>query len=133
MSQLEKSTKQFYKVLLLGFIIAPVLGILSGYIRMFVIKHDIVLIAVGLGVSYAVREIGKGMTLKFSLLAVGITLVAIILSDIVTTSGILGLASIDAYLDYFGIFFNGGDLLTVLWLIYRGIALYVAYVYARVI
>ncbi|WP_159649087.1 hypothetical protein [Erysipelothrix aquatica] len=123
---------RFTMSIIAGVISAVLLGVVSGYFRQYVFNHAIVLTGVGLLIAMLINRVGRGIQLKFAIVAVLSTLLAIILSDIISEFGILGLINMESIRLTFSSMLKE-SISSVLWFLYRALALYVAYIYSRVV
>ncbi len=96
------------------------------------ISFSIVFVAFGYFVGTAIKNKGRGVTMRFSVLAAVLVFIGILVSDIVTMFGLSNLANPDAYIAWAGVMLstNINNLLSVL---FRVFAIVTAYREARVI
>ncbi|QIK69226.1 hypothetical protein G7062_02500 [Erysipelothrix sp. HDW6C] len=124
--------QRFNLILVAGAVASIVLGILSGYFRQYVFNHAIILVLVGLAIALIIQKVGHGVQTRFAVASLLFTVLAILLSDVVTDFGIAGLVDFSAYQSVLT-FMIHEDIYSVLWLVYRALALYISYIYSRVI
>lgn len=124
--------QRFNLILVVGAVASIVLGILSGYFRQYVFNHAIILVLVGLAIALIIQKVGHGVQTRFAVASLLFTVLAILLSDVVTDFGIAGLVDFSAYQSVLT-FMIHEDIYSVLWLVYRALALYISYIYSRVI
>lgn len=122
--------QRFNTALISGIMAAVVLGIATGFIRRF-INLSIIIWLVGFGVAWVIRKMGRGVQVKFSVLAGIYALVGVLLSDVVFLFGFSGILVPSAYLTVISYFLNQG-VTSMIWLLYRVVAIYIAYNYSRV-
>lgn len=80
--------QRFYRALVYGILCALGCGVGLGILqRMLPIQFQLFYVGVGYAVAYVVREYGRGVHVKFSYLAGGLTLVALLLADAITIGG----------------------------------------------
>ncbi|CAM3703738.1 hypothetical protein ERUR111494_07755 [Erysipelothrix urinaevulpis] len=124
--------KQRYKYAFVsGLLAAIVLGVLTGVIRKQ-IDFSLLVWLVGYGVAMAIRKLGRGVQLKFSVTGVAFTLIGILISDVIAIFGLAQIFDLQAYITVIQLVLND-DIGSIVWLVYRLIALYIAYNYSRVI
>lgn len=123
--------KQRFKTALIGgFVAAVVLGVLSGLIRQF-LNFTILIWVVGFGIAWTIRKIGRGVQVKFSVLGAVYAVLGILISDVVWTFGLSRIIDPAAYMTVLTFFLNE-DITSIIWLLYRLVAIYIAYTYSRV-
>lgn len=122
--------QRFNYALVSGLVAAVVLGIVSGFIRQF-LNFSILIWAVGFGVAWTVRKMGRGVQLKFSILGAIYAIIGIWISDVVWMFGLGGILNPGAYYTVIR-FFVAEDITSIIWMIYRLVAIYIAYNYSRV-
>lgn len=125
-------TKRFNIALIVGFFLSLILGTLSGLFRYRFINHAVILVLVALLIAFIIQKIGNSVQQRFSLIAVLFTVIAIVISDVIAQYGAIGLFDIDSYFLIFK-FAIYEDINSVIWLAYRVLAIYVSYVYSRII
>lgn len=122
--------QRFNTAIIFGLIAAVVLGIATGFVRRF-INFSLIIWAVGFGVAWVIKKMGRGVQVKFSVLAAIYALVGILLSDVVFLFGFAGILVPSAYFTVISYFLNQG-ITSMIWLLYRVVAIYIAYNYSRV-
>ena len=113
-----------------GLVAAIGLGIVSGFIRQF-LNFSILIWAVGFGIAWTVRKMGRGVQLKFSILGAIYAVIGIWISDVVWMFGLGGILNPGAYYTVIR-FFIAEDITSIIWMLYRLVAIYIAYNYSRV-
>ncbi|AZK43608.1 MULTISPECIES: hypothetical protein [Erysipelothrix] len=124
--------QRFNVALLVGVVSAVVLGIVSGIFRNKVANFSLVIVGVGYLIALAIQKFGRGVQMKFSIIAALFTLLAIIISDVVTVMGIAGLFELSSYQIIFK-YAAQNEIHSVLWIAYRLLAIYISYNYSRII
>lgn len=124
--------QRFNVALLVGLISAVVLGIVSGIFRNKVANFSLIIVGVGYLIAFAIRKFGRGVQVKFSIVAAIFTFVAIVMSDVVTVMGVAGLFDLSSYQIIFK-YAAQNEIHSVLWIAYRLLALYISYNYSRII
>lgn len=82
-----------------GLIAAIGCGLILGYVLQFVeITFNIMYLAVGYGVGYAIRTYGKGVQVQFSILGAVLTFVGLLIADVIGYFGFAFLLNPGAYL-----------------------------------
>ena len=122
--------QRFNYALISGLVAAIVLGIVSGFIRQF-LNFSILIWAVGFGIAWTVRKMGRGVQLKFSILGAIYAVIGIWISDVVWMFGLGGILNPGAYYTVIR-FFIAEDITSIIWMLYRLVAIYIAYNYSRV-
>ena len=122
--------QRFNYALISGLVAAIVLGIVSGFIRQF-LNFSILIWAVGFGIAWTVRKMGRGVQLKFSILGAIYAVIGIWISDVVWMFGLGGILNPGAYYTVIR-FFVAEDITSIIWMLYRLVAIYIAYNYSRV-
>lgn len=123
--------QRFIYAIVAGLIAAVVLGVVSGFIRQ-ILNFSIVIWAVGFGIAWTIRKLGRGVQTKFSILGAVYAVIGILISDVVFMFGIGRLIEPQAYFTVLTLAANT-DINSVIWLLYRFVAIYIAYNYSRVI
>lgn len=123
--------QRFGVAIIIGIVSAIVLGIVSGLFRQQ-FNFSLILVGVGYVIALLIQKFGRGVQQRFSVLAVLCTFVAIIISDIVLLYGVARLLDFQYYPVFIRVVLVDG-ITSVIWFLYRGFALYIAYNYARVI
>ena len=117
--------QRFSKAIVFG-VLATIIAVILELvlIKVFHVFFDITYLLIGFGIGYAIQYFGKGVQVQFSILAVVLTLIVILLCDLIVYDFDLSyvLANIAS---------NGTD--SLFSLAYRIFALYLAYRYARVV
>lgn len=126
------TSKRFNITLIIALPLSIFLGILSGLFRHAYINHAVLLVVVGFLIAYAIQKIGNSVQTRFSIAAVLFTFIAIVLSDVIAEYSILGLIDLESYITIFK-FAIYEDINSIIWLAYRVLALYVSFVYSRII
>ncbi|WP_323616454.1 hypothetical protein [Erysipelothrix rhusiopathiae] len=124
--------QRFNVALLVGLVSAVVLGIVSGIFRNKVANFSLVIVGVGYLIALAIQKFGRGVQIKFSIAATLFTLLAIVMSDVVTVMGIAGLFELSSYQIIFK-YAAQNEIHSVLWIAYRLLAIYITYNYSRII
>ena len=122
--------QRFNYALISGLVAAIGLGIVSGFIRQF-LNFSILIWAVGFGIAWTVRKMGRGVQLKFSILGAIYAVIGIWISDVVWMFGLGGILNPGAYYTVIR-FFIAEDITSIIWMLYRLVAIYIAYNYSRV-
>ena len=122
--------QRFNYALVSGLVAAVVLGVVSGFIRQF-LNFSILIWAVGFGVAWTVRKMGRGVQLKFSILGAIYAVIGIWISDVVWMFGLGGILNPGAYYTVIR-FFVAEDITSIIWMLYRLVGIYIAYNYSRV-
>lgn len=132
MSKTSSINKRYLLSSLTGVILATTLGIVFGLVRHNIIDLSIFHIVSGLLIAIVFQKLGHSIKFRFAFTAVFLTLISMVISDIVAAYGLKGLSDIDLMVATYEYFFSY-DLETIIWLSYRGLALYIAYTYSRII
>lgn len=132
MTQSKSLNKRFLLASLCALLSSVVLGVGFGLIRHNIINVSTSLIVSGFLIALVVKNVGRSIYVRFSIVAVIAALLAIVISDIVSAYGLTGLTSIDLMIATFEYSFSY-DIETIIWLSYRGLAMYIAYSYSRLI
>lgn len=122
--------QKFNYALATGLVAAVVLGIVSGYVRRF-LNFSVIIWAVGFGVAWIVRKTGRGVQVKFSVLGAVYAALGILISDVVWLFGIAGLLNPGYYYAALSLFI-ANDISSVVSMLFRFVAVYIAYNYSRV-
>lgn len=123
---------RFKRCIAAGLILSLVLALVTGLIRYYVFPNEIILIPIGLISAIVIKSVGRGVNIRFALVSVLITLLAIYLSDIIALEGLIGLLDIRNYLLVIQAPFS--DMIYPLsWLLFRVITLYIAFAYSRIL
>lgn len=118
---------------LLGLLTGSLLGFAVGFIRSIPnFNISIFIIIIGYGVATVVRYFGRGIQLKFSLVACLATILGILISDVIATFGVAGLMVAENYQITLKFMYQQ-DMYTLVWVIYRALAIYIAYNYSRIL
>lgn len=127
------SVKQRYLVSsLVGFVSCIALGVLLGLFRHHILDFEFSQLMIGFIVALIFRKIGDSIQLKFAITAVIFTFLGLVISDVVNAYDLKGLMNIDLILAAFAYSFSY-DIASIVWLSYRGLSLYIAYIYSRII
>lgn len=132
MTQSKSLNKRFLLASLCALLSSVVLGVGFGLIRHNIINLSTSHILSGFLIALVVKNVGRSIYVRFSIVAVIAALLAIVISDIVSAYGLTGLTSIDLMIATFEYSFSY-DIETIIWLSYRGLAMYIAYSYSRLI
>lgn len=124
--------QRFNVALLVGLVSAVVLGIVSGIFRNKIANFSLVIVGVGYLIALAIQKFGRGVQIKFSIAAALFTFLAIVMSDVVTVMGIVGLFDLSSYQIIFK-YAAQNEIHSVLWIAYRLLAIYISYNYSRII
>lgn len=108
------------------------LGVLIGLFRHHISDTSAMLIIVGIWNAFLFRKVGNSIQFRFALSAVLYTLLAILISDVIHAYDLAGLIQIDLIISTFA-YSVAYDIESVVWLAYRGLSLYIAYTYSRVV
>ena len=130
--QKTSASVRFKRSILYGSIIAIALGFAVGLIRYSWFDFGFILIPIGFLLAITIKNVGRGVNVRFGLLSVLLTILAIYLSDILALDGLQGLLVFKNYTLVFQNIFNG-TLNPLTWLLYRGISVYFAFAYARIL
>ena len=122
--------QRFNTALITGLIAAVVLGIVSGYVRKL-FNFSMIVWAIGSGIAWVIRKTGRGVQNKFSILGAVYAVLGIVISDVVWLFGIAALFSPGAYYVAISLFI-AQDISSIIWLMFRLVAVYIAYNYSRV-
>lgn len=122
--------QRFNYAIVFGFLAAVGLGIVSGFIRQF-LNFSLLIWAVGFGVAWTIKKMGRGVQVKFSILGAIYAIIGIWISDVVWMFGLSGIVNPGAYLTVIR-FFIAEDIASIIWMLYRLVAIYIAYNYSRV-
>lgn len=123
--------QRFNYAIVSGLLAAIVLGVLTGLIRQ-TINFSFIVWAIGYGVAMTIKKLGRGVQVKFSVLGAIYAFIGILISDVVLTFGLARVLDPSAYLTVITLVLNE-DISSIVWLVYRLIAIYIAYNYSRVI
>ncbi len=127
------SVKQRYIIsAFVGFVSCILIGLLFGLFRHHILDFEFSQLIIGAIIAFIFKKIGKSVQLKFAITAVVYTLLALIISDVVNAYNIKGLFNIDLFLATFSYSFSY-DIASIVWLSYRGLSLYIAYTYSRIV
>lgn len=127
------SVKQRYLVSsLVGFVSCIALGVLLGLFRHHILDFEFSQLMIGFIVALIFRKIGDSIQLKFAITAVIFTFLGLVISDVVNAYDLKGLMNVDLILATFAYSFSY-DIASIVWLSYRGLSLYIAYIYSRII
>lgn len=108
------------------------LGVLIGLFRHHINDTSVMLVLVGIWNAFLFRKLGNSIQFRFALSAVLYTLLAIVLSDVIHAYDFAGLLQIDLIISTF-VYAVAYDIESIVWLAYRGLSLYIAYTYSRVV
>ncbi len=90
--------ERMVKGLIAGIIAAIGCGIVLGCIlRVVDITFNIMYLAVGYGVGYAIRTYGKGVQVQFSIMGAILTFISLMIADVIEYVGFVGLLMPQAY------------------------------------
>ena len=123
--------QRFNYAIVSGLLAAIVLGVLTGLIRQ-TINFSFIGWAIGYGVAMTIKKLGRGVQVKFSVLGAIYAFIGILISDVVLTFGLARVLDPSAYLTVITLVLKE-DISSIVWLVYRLIAIYIAYNYSRVI
>lgn len=127
------TVKQRYVISsLVGLVSCVALGVLLGLFRHRILDFEFFQLIIGFIIALVFRKIGDSIQLKFAITAVILTFIGLVISDVVNAYDIRGLMSWDLVLATFAYSFSY-DITSIVWLSYRGLSLYVAYIYSRII
>lgn len=129
--------QRFTKAILWGVPTALIIGIAYGIISYILpFEFSIVYIGIGYLIGYVIKNKGRGVHLRFSILATGLTILAILIGDVLTFFGPDAFGSIDNVIFAFSTTFmfwlsvNFGSLLGLL---FRVAGVYFAYINSRIV
>ena len=122
--------QRFNTALLMGFLATVVLGIATGFIRQY-LNFTILIWGVGYGVAWTIKKFGRGVQVKFSILGAIYAVIGILMSDVVWMFGLSRIIDPSAYMTVLTFFLND-NITSIIWLLYRLVAIYIAYSYSRV-
>ena len=101
-------------------------------------EMEILYLGIGYGIGYVIRTVGRGVTNKFAIAGAICTLLSVIISDIVTITGVGSLGYVLMHPQIFGslLFSLTGSLLSNVWgwivLMFRAAGMYTAYCESRI-
>ena len=122
--------QRFLKIIGLGLLTSLIVGFVVGYLRTL-INFDFFLIINGLAIAYVIREFGRGVKLRFSIMSVIFVLISIFISDMIFNYGVVGFFDIENYVLLFRFAFIY-ELGKPAWFISRMISIFLAFNYARI-
>jgi len=129
--------QRFTKAILWGVPTALITGIIYGIISsLSPFEFSIVYIGIGYLIGYVIKNKGRGVHLRFSILAAGLTILAILLGDVLTFFGPEAFSSIDSMIFAFSstvILWLSANIGTLLSLLFRIAGVYFAYTNARIV
>lgn len=127
------TVKQRYLISsLVGLVSCVALGVLLGLFRHHILDFEFSQLIIGFIIALVFRKIGDSIQLKFAITAVILTFIGLVISDVVNAYDLKGLMNWDLILATFAYSFSY-DIASIVWLSYRGLSLYVAYIYSRII
>ena len=128
-------TQRFQKAVLFAipstFGIAIVLGFA---LRLMPIQFEIMFLAVGYGIGYVIRNFGKGVQARFSVLGAVCAFSAILMADAIALAGIGGMLNPMIWMFVIMSYFSTlGSLWGILGILFRIAAISVAYEQSRIV
>lgn len=127
--------QRFVKALIVSVVATLVMSVVLGLIMKAVgMQLSLAYLAVGYGLGRLVQYFGRGVQVRFSVLAAVSCLVCILLTGYIAAFGlnILNLAAWKLYFLIYSYLFTG-EISSIISLLYRVAAVYLAYRYARVV
>lgn len=115
-----------------GLAASIVLGLLSGLFRNQVVDFSLLILLISYLIAMTIQKMGRGVQVKFSILGLLCTIIAIMISDVITQFGLLGLTSIKSFQLVIR-FAVQNDIHSLLWIAYRLLAVYIGFNYSRII
>ncbi len=129
--------QRFNRALLCGSIAAVVLGLVYGIFSSLIhIEFSIVYLAIGYAIAKVVLEYGKGVQVRFSVLAAVLCVVSIFIGDMISMFGLEFLLVPQLYGTILSVYLRSllaMDISSLLGLLFRAGGVYMAYIYARVV
>ena len=122
--------QRFIKIIGLGLLSSLISGLAIGYLRTL-INFDGFLVINALVISYVIREYGRGVQMRFSVVSVIFVLISIFVADMIFNYGVVGFFDFDNYvlLIRFAFILELGK---PMWFLSRLISIFVAFNYARI-
>ena len=132
---------RFIIAIFAGLAAAIVGGILYGAVYSFIhIQAAIMYVFIGWCIGQVIRNVGRGVTLKFSILGAIMTLLAIMIGDFVAIVGLgntlTALVTPSLWGDFIRIWLAmnlSTNLSSILGLVLRALGIYMGYLYARIL
>lgn len=123
--------QRFYQSIGYALLGAVLVGVLSGFLRSYY-NSFVFLLAIGVAISSLIRKVGRGVSVRFSLLSLASAWIAIFISDVACAYGLMGLFDLQSYalVLQFISYADGGQ---IMWVVWRVLTLALAYTYSRVV
>ncbi|PKM65172.1 MAG: hypothetical protein CVU94_08965 [Firmicutes bacterium HGW-Firmicutes-19] len=129
--------QRFTKAIIWGVPTALITGIVYGFIsHISPFEFSIVYIGIGYLIGYVIKNKGRGVHLRFSMLAAGLTIVAILIGDVLAFFGPEAFSSIDYVIFAFSstiMLWLSANIGTLIGLLFRVAGVYFAYTNARIV
>jgi hypothetical protein len=129
--------QRFTKAIVWGVPTALITGIIYGIISsVSPFEFSIVYIGIGYLIGYVIKNKGRGVHLRFSVLAAGLTILAILIGDVLTIFGLDAFGSLDNLIFAFSstiMLWLSANIGTLISLLFRIIGVYFAYTNARIV
>jgi len=114
-------TERMKNAVIMGSIATVACLLITTGLKFFGLAFDIIYVGYGFLIGYAIQYFGKGVHLQFSILGVGLAVVAVLISDLIY-------AGFD--LEVLKLIISTFDVFSI---VYRGAALVMAFRYARLV
>jgi hypothetical protein len=129
--------QRFTKAIIWGIPTALIIGVVYGIIS-FVSPFEFSIVYIGIGylIGYVIKNKGRGVHLRFSILAAGLTILAILIGDVLAFFGPNAFSSIDNVFFAFSttlMFWLSVNFGTLLGLLFRVAGVYFAFIKSRII
>ena len=129
--------QRFTKAIIWGIPTALIIGVVYGIIsNVSPFEFSIVYIGIGYLIGYVIKNKGRGVHLRFSILAAGLTILAILIGDVLTFFGPSAFGSIDNVIFAFSttfMFWLSVNFGTLLGLLFRVAGVYFAFIKSRIV
>jgi cytochrome c biogenesis protein CcdA len=129
--------QRFTKAIVWGVPIALLIGIVYGVVS-FISPFEFSIVYIGIGylIGYVIKNKGRGVHLRFSILAAGLTILAILIGDVLTFFGPAAFGSLDSVIFAFSstvMLWLSANIGTLISLLFRVAGVYFAYTNARIV
>jgi hypothetical protein len=129
--------QRFTQAIIWGVPTALITGIIYGIVSsVSPFEFSIVYIGIGYLIGYVIKIKGRGVHLRFSILAAGLTILAILIGDVLTFFGPEAFVSLDSVIFAFSttiMLWLSANIGTLISLLFRVAGVYFAYTNARIV
>ena len=127
--------QRFMNAVIAGSIAAILSGIILGFVlRIVPIAFDIFYLAVGYAVGYAIRNYGRGVQPRFSVLGAAMTFIALVIADSIRFVGLLGVINPASWIMVIGYYVTSlSSIPGIINLIFRICAIVLGYEQSRIV